>query len=262
MRILSDEAVTEDSFPVMRLLLLNGNTDAVMTQRLRALAASALERSGLANSVSLLPVTVRFGARYIASRAAAAVAAHAVLDAVAEHASDADAIALACFGDPGLLAAREIVGVPVHGMAEASISAALRLSPHVAVLTGGAAWVPMLEELVRLSGRAAEQVRIRAVPPAGDALARDPDNAAATLAREAEASVADGAEVVVLGGAGLAGLASAVRARVGVPVLDSLECLVAAAVSAPVPRSGAVALPGGGVASAGLSSFLTRALAG
>ena len=246
----------------MRLLLLNGNTDAGMTDRLCRLAAAALEGGGRAGDVRLLPVTARFGARYVASRAALAVAAHAVLDAVAEHGRAADAIALACFGDPGLLAVREISPVPVHGMAEASISAALGVASRVVLLTGGAAWVPMLGELIHALGHDPGRVMVRAVPPAGDALARDPEGAVGMLAREAERAIGEGAEAVVLGGAGLAGLAPAVRARVGVPVLDSLECLIAAALSHR-SSSGTPAPPSErGVPTTGLSSFLTGAFAG
>ena len=67
----------------MKLLLLNGNTDPAITALVAARAAEALPRLGLAG-VELVPMTARFGARYIASRAASAVAAHAVLEALAE----------------------------------------------------------------------------------------------------------------------------------------------------------------------------------
>lgn len=68
--------------------------------------------------MTLVPATARFGARYVASRASAAIAAHAVLEAVAEHFGQVDAVAIACFGDPGLEAVREIFPGLVAGMAE------------------------------------------------------------------------------------------------------------------------------------------------
>ncbi|MFT8246992.1 aspartate/glutamate racemase family protein [Roseomonas sp. BN140053] len=244
----------------MRLLLLNGNTDPAMTERMRGHAAATLERLG-AREVTLVPATARFGARYVASRAAATVAAHAVLDAVAEHAASVDAVALACFGDPGLWAARELSGLPVHGMAEASILAALRLAPRVALLTGGAGWVPMLEEFALLLGHGPERVIVRAVPPAGDALARDPGAAAELLARAAADAVAEGAGAVVLGGAGLAGLGPAVSARVAVPVLDSLDCLVEAAVAGGAGRAAERGNAAPGVPTLGLGAALEAALA-
>ncbi|MFC3127027.1 aspartate/glutamate racemase family protein [Pseudoroseomonas globiformis] len=209
----------------MRILLLNGNTDAALTDRMLSLAEAALPRLGLGH-VSLVPATARFGARYIASRVAAAIAGHAVLERVSEHASSVEAIAIACFGDPALDAARELAGIPVAGMADASLQAALPLAPRVALLTGGAAWVPMLEEFIVSRGVAPERVLVRAVTPTGDMIARHPERALDMLSIAASEAVADGAGVVVLGGAGLAGLAPRLAPRLAVPVLDSLDCLL------------------------------------
>ncbi|HYF08570.1 MAG TPA: aspartate/glutamate racemase family protein, partial [Acetobacteraceae bacterium] len=114
----------------MRLLLLNGNTDSAMSATLAAKADRALARLG-ARGVHVVPATARFGARYIATRATAAIAAHAVLDALAERIGRAnpdrfDAAVIACFGDPGLEAAKELSPIPVVGMAEASLAIGLR----------------------------------------------------------------------------------------------------------------------------------------
>jgi len=217
----------------MRILLLNGNTDARMTERMLRLAQETLPRLGLTH-VELRPATARFGARYIASRTAAAIAGHAVLELVAEQAGAVDAIAIACFGDPALDAARELAGIPVAGMADASLRIALGMAPRVALLTGGAAWVPMLEEFALTRGYAPERVLVRAVTPTGDMIARDPERALDLLAEAGQSAVVEGAEVVVLGGAGLAGLAPRLAPRLPVPVLDSLECLLRSVV-APLP---------------------------
>ncbi|MBW8268967.1 aspartate/glutamate racemase family protein [Caldovatus aquaticus] len=250
----------------MKLLLLNGNTDPAITGLLMARAAAALPRLGLGGA-TLVPETARFGARYVASRAAAAIAAHAVLERIAERIGPANpdrfaGVLLACFGDPGLEAARELCPVPVVGMAEASLAAALRVAGNrpVAVLTGGAAWVPMLEEFARLRGLGPERVRVRSVPPAGDAIARAPERALAMLA-EAAREAAEGAGAVVLGGAGLAGLAERIAPRLpGVPLLDSLDCLLAEGVTAARrPADGTPPRPAP-VATTGLSPALARAL--
>ena len=99
----------------MRILLINPNT----TESVTALVAD--QAGAIAgDAATFVPVTGRFGARYISTRAAAAIAAHAALDVLAEHVAGCDAVYLACFGDPGLAALREISPVPVIGMAEAS----------------------------------------------------------------------------------------------------------------------------------------------
>ena len=217
----------------MRLLLLNGNTDPGITALLAARAAEAIPRLGLPPA-EIVPATAPFGARYIATRAAVAIAGHAVLAALAEHVGPDNprafgAALIACFGEPGLEAAREVLPIPVLGMAEASIAAGLALAPRIALLTGGAAWVPMLEEFALLRGHGPDRVLVRGVAPTGDMIARDPEGAIALLAEAARAAVADGAGAVVLGGAGLAGLAARVAPLVPAPVLDSLDCALAAA---------------------------------
>lgn len=232
----------------MKLLLINGNTDPAITARLRHFAEAALPRLGL--TAELHAVTARFGARYIASRASAAIAGHAVLDALAEHGTGMDGIIIACFGDPGLDAAKELAGVPLVGMAEASLVVARAAERRIGFITGGAAWVPMLEEFCLSRGLPAEQVLVRAVAPDGARIAADPEGAVAELAEAVRGAARDGAEAVVLGGAGLAGLAPAVAAASGVAVLDSLDCALLAVMQAAVPPRPA------GVTTVGLSAGL------
>ncbi len=233
----------------MRVLLLNGNTDPAITALLAARATAALPRLGLAG-LTLVPVTARFGARYIASEAAAAIAAHAVLEAVAEHAAGVDAVAIACFGDPGLAAAREIFSGPVVGMADASVAAAARIASCFALLTGGAAWVPMLRAFCLVRGFGPDQALVRSITPTGDMIAADPATAAVLLSETASQAVEDGAGVVVLGGAGLVGLATLVAPHVAAPVLDSLDCLLLAAATGAVPRLAGAVTPTVGLAPA------------
>jgi Asp/Glu/hydantoin racemase len=213
----------------MRLLLINGNTDPAMTARMVTLA-----RATAGTGVGIEGVTARFGARYIATRSAAAIAGHAVLDALAHalaQGSPPDAVMLACFGDPGIAALRELSPAPVVGMAEASILTAAALGGRIALLTGGARWVPMLREYAAALGFG-DRVVVRGIGLTGDAIAADPDAALPALAAEARAAVArDGAEVVVLGGAGLAGLTERLADSVPVPLLDSLACTVRAAIA-------------------------------
>jgi hypothetical protein len=55
-------------------------------------------------------------------------------------------------------------------------------------------------------------------------IAREPEKSLGLVAEEARQAVAAGAGVVVLGGAGLVGLAPKLAALLPVPVLDSLDC--------------------------------------
>jgi Asp/Glu/hydantoin racemase len=217
----------------MRVLLLNANTTAAMTTRMVALA----QRSA-GEGVAIDGATGRFGASYISTRAAAAIAGHAALDLLASEVGAANprgygAVALACFGDPGLLALKELSPIPVVGMAEASLTLAAQLGGRIGIVTGGARWVPMLRELAQVLGLDGRVAALRATSLTGAQVAADPAAAEDGIAALARACVAeDGADVVVLGGAGLAGMAARLQPRLEVPLLCSLDCLLSAALAA------------------------------
>ena len=219
----------------MRILLINPNTSLAVTDLVAGHVEAALD-----GRAELRAVTGRFGARYIASRAAAAIAAHAALDVLAEYVGDCDAVYLACFGDPGLSALREISPVPVVGMAEASCRAAATRG-RFGIVTGGAAWGPMLAEFVGSLGLGDRLAAIRTVAPGGGEIARDPERALDALAQACRDCADAGADTVILGGAGLAGLARRIQPRVACPLICSVEAgtdALLTAAAAPRPRRG------------------------
>ncbi len=239
----------------MRLLLINPNTTEAITELVLRHA-----RPLVGPEVELRVATGRFGARYIACRVSSAVAGHAALDALAAHVEGCDAVLLACFGDPGLAALQELSPVPVVGMAEAACRLAAR-SGRFSIVTGGVRWEPMLRDFVASLGLADRLASIRAVAPTGGEISENPDRAIATLAEACrDAASRDGAESVILGGAGLAGLAARVAPHVPVPVICSLEASIEAVLAA--ARSGGrgpAPLPARTI---GLSPALAAAMAG
>jgi allantoin racemase len=210
---------------VSTLLLINPNTTASIT----ALVLKHARR--FANKgTSVRAVTGAFGPRYIASRISYAIAGHAAVDALANDKGRKDAVVLACFGDPGLAALKEVSKVPVVGMAEAAMLQASAIGQRFSIVTGGARWKPMLEEFVAAQGMGARLASVRTVAPTGADIARNPKAAMALLARGCAACVRDdGADVVILGGAGLAGLAAKLKSSVEVPLLDGLACAISMA---------------------------------
>lgn len=209
----------------MRILLLNPNTSPEITDLVLASARRVAAPGTILNAA-----TGRFGARYIASRAAAAIAEHATLDAYATYGADADVIALACFGDPGLLALRELATQPVVGMAEAACQEAATGGRRFAIVTGGERWGPMLEEFVATLGLQDQLAIVKTVAPTGAAIASDPDTSLGLLADACNTCIAKhGAEAVILGGAGLAGIAERIAARVDGLLIDSVSAIVTAA---------------------------------
>ncbi|MBC7586271.1 MAG: aspartate/glutamate racemase family protein [Tardiphaga sp.] len=240
----------------MRILLINPNTTESVTELVaRHVAAIA------GDAASIKPVTGAFGARYISSRASAAIAGHAALDALARHGAGCDAVYLACFGDPGLLALRELAPVPVVGMAEASCLEAARNGRRFAIVTGGALWGPMLTEFVAAMGLKDRLAAIRTVAPTGGEIAENPDAALAQLADACTAcATQDGAEVVILGGAALAGIAERIQPIVPVQLLCSVAAGTRAAVAAAAAPFRRETPPA--INSVGLSSDLAKSLRG
>ncbi len=204
------------------LFLINPNTSANVT--------ALLLRHAQTTAGSAVPVrafTARFGAPYIACEASYAVAGHAVLDAWAAALGNGKeaprAVLIACFGDPGLHALRESSPVPVTGLAEGAFSEAAALG-RFAIVTGGARWAPMLQRLAQALGFGDALAAIHTVAPSGAQLAADPVGAQALLADACRQAAADlSVRSVILGGAGLAGLAAKIQPQLTIPVIDSVQ---------------------------------------
>ncbi|MCB1738842.1 MAG: aspartate/glutamate racemase family protein [Gammaproteobacteria bacterium] len=230
----------------MRILLINPNVTEAVTE----LMLDEARRSARPGT-TLEAATARFGVEYVATRIEAQVAGHAVLEAIAEHGDDADGIIIAAFGDPGLLAARELARVPVVGIAEAALHVAYLCSTRFSI-------VCLNERLARWYAECAAEhdldrrlVSVRPMRATLDDIRNARGSAAEALVNECHAAVeADGAELVIMGGGPIAGLARDVEDRIPVPVIDGVRCavgLVEALVSiAPrQPRSGTLARPPG-----------------
>lgn len=205
-----------------RLLLVNPNTSAPVTARLAQHVQAALRDE----DVTVQACTARFGAEYISSEASYAVAAHATLDAYAAAVGidgRPDAVLVGCFGDPGVFALRELCPHPVTGLAEAAMREAAALG-RFAIVTGGAAWAPMLRRLAYGLGLHEALAGVHTVAASGLQLSSDLDAARAALRPACLAAAqGEGVRSVIVGGAGLAGLAARLAGDVPVPLIDSVE---------------------------------------
>ncbi len=237
-----------------RLLVINPNTSdsvtALLQKHVQAAAGTALEVRCL---------TARFGAPYIACEASYAVANHAVLDAWAVAHAQAlkpDAVLIGCFGDPGLFALRDGAGMPVGGLAEAAFAAAA-WHGRFAIVTGGDRWRPMLQRLAGALGHGQTLAGIHTVAPTGAQLAADPVGARKLLADACrEAAERFKAQAVILGGAGLAGMAADIAGQVPVPLIDSVTAGAEWAIEALRAPSRPVSSTGFGVVWRNLSAEL------
>lgn len=198
-----------------RCLVINPNTTAAVTEKVLAACRKTQP------TVQWVGATARFGAAYIADEASYAIGAHAALDAFDAFFDDHDAVLLACFGDPGLMALRGRAPVPVLGLAETSFTAAAQRG-RFAVVTGGHAWAPMLDRFARAHRLDAQLVGIHTIDWTGAQIAADPAGAHEALQAAAQRGIDGGAGCLLLGGAALAGLAAGLQPRLPVPVLDNV----------------------------------------
>jgi allantoin racemase len=219
-----------------RLLLINPNTSANITALMLGHAQKAA-----GPEVEIHTRTARLGAPYISCEASYAIAAHATLDAWAcalvPGEPRFDAVLIGCFGDPGLFALRQVSKLPVTGLAEAAFIAAAQHG-RFAIVTGGAKWKPMLERLAQSLGFGEQLAGIHTVEATGAELAADPLAAQVLLARACnDAARQFGVKAVILGGAGLAGVAATIQPVVAVPIIDSVLAGVSYALHGAQPET-------------------------
>jgi allantoin racemase len=206
----------------MRILVVNPNTTLEMTRDIGE-AASRYARVG----TEIATVSPEWGPRSIEGHYDDIVAAAATLEVVAERSGEFDGVVLACFGDPGLFAARETSRVPVVGIAEASMLVACTVAHRFSVVTVLPRVKPWIEDTVRLHGLESRCASVRTTPLTVLDCERDPAAAEREIVRASRTAIdEDGAEAICLGCAGMGPLDKAVEQAVGVPVLDGVACAV------------------------------------
>lgn len=206
----------------MKILLLNPNTTAEVTGLLYAAGHRAASPG-----TELVAMTARRGVPYIATRAEAQIGGAIALEMLAEAGQNFDAAIIAAFGDPGLFGARELFAFPIVGLAEAAMLTACMVGRKFAVVTFSRTLAPWYEECVATHGLEKRCAGIRALDEAFQSISEVQSEKEEMLVRLAHAAVEqDGADVVILSGAPLSGLADKVKDRIPVPVIDPISAAV------------------------------------
>ena len=201
----------------MHLLVINPNTTASMTAKIRAAARAVAGRDTVINAVQPDGGPVSIEGYYDE-----AFAVPGVIAQIRKH-PRADAVIIACFDDTGLDAARCITGAPVIGIGEAAFHLASMVSAKFAVITTLPRSITALEHNLRKYGLAARCAGVRAVDVPVLELENPACGARARISAEIQKALAeDGADAVVLGCAGMADLAAALEDTHGVPVIDGV----------------------------------------
>ncbi|MBC57560.1 MAG: hydrogenase expression protein HupH [Confluentimicrobium sp.] len=211
----------------MRILLVNPNMTVSMTEAMTTIARTVAE-----GRAEIVPLTATKGFPYIASRAEAQIAAGIVLEMIAQNLNGIDAVVIAAFGDPGLSGARELFDLPVVGMAEAAVMSAAMLGERFSVVTFSPLMTRWYADCVAGTGLSGRFTGVRTpVTREVDVCHVASDLRADLIALANVAVREDGADVVILGGAPLAGLAPEIASDVPAIVIDPIAAAVAQAIT-------------------------------
>jgi allantoin racemase len=205
----------------MRILVVNPNTTASMTEKIAAAA-----RRVASVGTEIVAVNPAIGPASIEGFYDEAMSLAGMLDVIRKS-SGYDAVVIACFDDTGLDAARCLTDKPVIGIGEAAYHIASMISNKFSVVTTLARSVPALEHNLQRYGLIARCARVRSSEVAVLELEHPGSDACNRISEEIGRAVAeDRAEAIVLGCAGMADLADTLAKEHGLPVLDGVTCAI------------------------------------
>ncbi|WP_138468761.1 aspartate/glutamate racemase family protein [Poseidonocella sp. HB161398] len=210
----------------MKIAVLNPNSSEAVTRSM----AACLEGQQALTGHRIECHTLAGAPEGIESDADVALVAPMVADWVARH--EADAYVIACFSDPGLAAARKAVAKPVFGIAESAYVRALVLGERFGVISLGPSSIARHRAMIERLGLIARLGGDRAVDMS---VAEANDAAAARAAVRTVAQVLrdeDGAEVLILGCAGMGQQRGPLQAETGCIVVDPVQAAVSDAIQA------------------------------
>jgi allantoin racemase len=201
----------------MRILIINPNTTASMTEKI-GVAARQVASAGT-EIVARNPATGPASIQGVEDGVAALPGLFEELD----RADDFHAVIVACFDDTGLYAARRRVKIPVIGIGEAAFHYAMLVAERFSVVTTLAVSIPVIQENIMRYGLAARCGKVRASNVPVLELERPGSSARETISDEiASALLHDNSDAIVLGCAGMADLAADLSSRHHVPVIDGV----------------------------------------
>jgi allantoin racemase len=207
--------------PVSEILVINPNSSVSVTRSMEAclgLVRSATRHDIRCTELAKSPAGIETDAHV-------GEVIPNIIEAVAD--ASADAFVLACFSDPGIASVRKQTTRPVIGIAESAYLAALGLGERFGIISLGQSSIDRhlryLKHLgfdSRLAGdRSIDMTVVELM--AGDVVD--------TVSRTGKLLRDDGADVLILGCAGLGGYRRAMEETLGIPVVDPVQAGVALA---------------------------------
>lgn len=215
----------------MRILIINPNTSTEMTETIHGTA-----RRCACPTTEVTTVNPTDGPRLIASAYDLAVQAVRVIDLVERNKDDYDCFIIACGGDPGLDACRTIAR-NVIGTGESGIMSACTLAKRFSVIgtsKSGAASISQKLASLGIDQRRCASARMVGAG-IGDEIVRNRHEMLDVYCEVGNMCIAqDGADVLVLGCAGMSDLTHLLWKRLGIPVISGVISAVKAAEQIPL----------------------------
>ena len=209
-----------------RILVINPNA----TETCTAAIDRAAEPFRLAGGPTVDCLTNREGPPGIQSQADSdTVIPH--LHAICQRGA-ADAFVVACFSDPGVHSLRERTGRPVFGIAEAGMAAALSLGERFGVVAILPSSVSRQRRTVRAYGLSERYAASRSIGLGVPELADGERTQAAMIEAGRRLRDEDGADVLILGCAGMADQRAPLADATGLPVVEPSQAALARALGA------------------------------
>jgi allantoin racemase len=204
----------------MRILVTNCNTTEAMTKEIEAGA-----RAAASPGTEILAGTPTWGPESAEGWLDSFLSAAAVLDFLRNFEEPYDAVVMAGFGEHGREGARELLDVPVVDITEAAAHLACLLGRRFGVVTTLDRTCGLIEDSLYGAGVSQHCVAVVGAGLGVLDLAdeRRTESALLTAARRVRDA---GAEVIVLGCAGMTGLDRRISAMLDVPVIDGVAAAV------------------------------------
>ena len=210
--------VPAEAAPSTTIWVINPNTTEAMTAGIAECA-----RADVAPGTEVVGVTSEFGPASIESHYDEALSVPGVLRAIERGEREGvSGYVIACFGDPGLDAARELASGPVVGIAEAAMHTASFLGRGFSVVTTLGRTMGRAVDLAEHYGMQRFCRGIHACEIAVLDLHDDPDVRKVVTEACRDALEADGSDVIVLGCAGMADMGALISTELEVPVVDGV----------------------------------------
>ncbi len=145
--------------------------------------------------------------------------------------TDASGFVIACFGDPGLHALRDQTALPVVGIQEAAVVTALTLGQRFGVIAILPASIPRHLRAFGAMGVLDRLAGDRALGLGVADLASPDKSLAAMIATGKRLRDVDGADVLIMGCAGMAHYRAQIEEATGLPVVEPCQAAAAMALS-------------------------------